>query len=177
MTGATFDQALARELHGQELSCRQIAKQLGVAPSTISRWAEREGLSFDRFRTAAASQAHAVDLAAGRLRLAEKMLAATEEMLDTLDDPYVVYSFGGRDNTYEEHTFEDGAPVDVRKTVIQSAGVTFDRLTRIVERSNPELESAVGLLDLSASMFEAAAERLRARQAETQAEVPDAGAD
>jgi transcriptional regulator with XRE-family HTH domain len=171
-TGATFDQALARELHGQQVSCRQIAKQLGVAPSTISRWAEREGLVFDRAQVAAATRAHTIDLAAGRIRLAEKMLSATEDMLDTLDDPYVVYNFGGRDNTYEEHTFQDGAPVDVRKTVIQSAGVTFDRLTRIVEKSNPELESAEGILDMSAAMFEAAAERIRARRAEAAGDAP-----
>lgn len=171
MPAATFDQALARELHAADVSCREIAKRLDVAPSTISRWAEREGLTFDRAQTAAATQAHTVDLAAARVRLAEKMAHRTNQMLDTLEDPFLVYNFGGRDNTYEEHVL-DQAPVDVWSKAIQSAGVAFDRLTRIVEKSNPGLSEAEGLLDAAAAAFKAAADQLR-----SDGQAADAAAD
>lgn len=168
---ATFDTTRAREMHAADASCREIAKALDVAPSTISRWAEREGLSFDRAQTQAASKAHAIDMEATRLRLVAKASHRSEQMLDTLEDPYLVYNFGGKDNTYEEHTL-DQAPVDVWQKAVSTANAVVDRLTRILERSNPELESAEGLLDMSAAMFEAAAERIRARRTEAAADAP-----
>lgn len=125
----------ARKLFDQGLSCNAIAKKLGCSPSTISRWAKSEGLSFDRSKTEVAVKAHTVDLAAGRLRLAEKMLKASEDMLDRIDDEYLVYNFGGKDNTYAEHTLDE-APVEVRRNVITTAAITFDKLTRIVEAEN-----------------------------------------
>lgn len=161
MTRATFDAKRALELAEQGMSCRGIAKELGCAPSTVSRWADRAGVSFDRAQTAAAVKAHTVDLAAGRVRLAEKMLAASEAMLDKIDEPYLVYNFGGKDNTFEQAELAS-APVEVRRNVITTAGITFDKLTRIVEKSDTGLDQAVGVIDTLAAGFTAVAERLRA---------------
>ncbi|GAA1207311.1 helix-turn-helix domain-containing protein [Microbacterium maritypicum] len=161
MAQATFDAERARELYDQQLSCNAIARELGCAASTVSRWAKAAGLSFDRSKTAAAVAAHTVDLAAGRIRLAEKMLAASEDMLDVIDGPYEVYNFGGKDNTFESRVL-DSAPVEVRRNVITTAGITFDKLTRIVERENGGLEQAIGVIDTLAVGFAAAADRLRA---------------
>lgn len=169
MTRATFDHQRARQLHAEDMSCREIAKELGVVPSTISRWAEREGLRFDRSRTAAATQAHTVDLAAARIRLAEKMLVSTEDMLDRIDDPYLVYNFGGKDNDYNERTL-DSAPVEVRRNIIATAGITFDKLTRIVEKDTGSGEAAAGVLDSFASALTAAAESIRAEGETSDAE-------
>lgn len=161
MAAATFDAERARELHSTGVSCNAIARDLGCAASTVSRWAKREGLSFDRSTTAAAVKAHTVDLAAGRIRLAEKMLAASEDMLDVIDGPYEVYNFGGKDNTFESRVL-DSAPVEVRRNVITTAAITFDKLSRIVEKSDTGLEQAVGVLDTIAEGFAAVAERYRA---------------
>lgn len=158
---ATFEAERAHVLHGQGLSCNAIAKELGCAPSTVSKWAKKAGLTFDRSKTAAAVAAHTVDLAAGRVRLAEKMLKASESMLDDIDGEYLVYNFGGSENTYREHVLES-APVEVKRNIITTAGITFDKLTRIVERSDTGLEQAVGVLDTIARGFDAAADRLRA---------------
>lgn len=160
-TGATFDAGLARELHAEGLSCNAIAKRLGVAPSTISRWAAREGLTFDRAQTAAAVKAHTVDLAAARIALAEKMLARSNELLDSLDKPYIVHNFGGRDNTYAEHTLES-APVEVWDKANAGAARTFDRLSRIVEKDTSPAEGAAGVLDMFAAALELAADAIRA---------------
>ncbi|QIK63849.1 helix-turn-helix domain-containing protein [Leucobacter viscericola] len=128
------------ELHAEELSLSAIARELGVAKSTISRWAKEDNLAFDRSQTADAVAAKSIDLAAGRQRLAEKMLAASEDMLDRIDEPYLVYNFGGKDNDYEEHELES-APVEVRRNVITTAAITFDKLSRIVER-DPDVSGA-----------------------------------
>lgn len=161
MAHATFDSERARELHAAGRSCNAIARELGCAASTVSRWAKGEGLTFDRSKTADAVKAHTVDLAAGRIRLAEKMLAASEDMLDVIDGPYEVYNFGGKDNTFESRVL-DSAPVEVRRNVITTAGITFDKLSRIVERSDTGLDEAVGVIDTLAAGFTAVAERLRA---------------
>lgn len=85
----TFDQgSRARELHEQGLGCNAIAKQLGVSPNTISLWAKREGLSFDRSKTATATAARAVDLKDRRQKLIERLYARAEANLDRIEQPY-----------------------------------------------------------------------------------------
>jgi predicted transcriptional regulator len=159
----TFDskRAQARKLYDEGLSCYAIAKHLKCSPSTVSRWAKAEGLTFDRSKTAAAVEAHTVDLAAGRIRLAEKMLATAETMLDKIDEPYLVFNFGGKDNDYNERVL-DSAPVEVRRSVIVTAGITFDKLTRIVEKDTGPAEAAAGVLDQVASALAAATGAIRA---------------
>lgn len=145
MTAATLNPERAQALYDQGLGCNAIARELGVDPATVSRWAKKAGLSFDRSKVAAANEAHKVDLAAGRIRLAEKMLAASESMLDKIDDPYLVYAFGGKENEYNEHELTS-APVEVRRNVITTAGITFDKLTRVVENSGDGADNAKSML-------------------------------
>ncbi|WP_295851211.1 hypothetical protein [uncultured Microbacterium sp.] len=149
------------DLHAQGLPRNDIARQTGISAGSVTNICRDAGLSFDRSATKQATAARTVDLAAGRIRLAEKMLAASESMLDKIDEPYLVYNFGGADNSYREHLLES-APVEVKRNIITTAGITFDKLTRIVERSDTGLEQAVGVLDTIARGFDAAADRLRA---------------
>lgn len=147
-------------LHAQGIARNEIARRVGISAGSVTNICRDAGLTFDRSETKQATEARAVDLAAGRIRLAEKMLAASEGMLDRIDDEYVVYNFGGKDNTFEQRTL-DSAPVEVRRNVITTAGITFDKLTRIVEKSDSGLEQAVGVLDTLAEGFRAAADIYR----------------
>jgi hypothetical protein len=131
----------------------------------VSRWAKEEGLAFDRAQTAQAVAAHTIDLAAGRQRLAEKMLARAEQLLDSLDNPYVVYSFGGRDNVYNEHKL-DKPPVEVIRNAVTTAGITFDKLTRIVEK-DPDVSGAESAVRALQAGLDAAAAVLRSAPEET----------
>jgi predicted transcriptional regulator len=142
---ATLSPERAQELFDRGLGCNAIARELGVDPATVSRWAKKAGLAFDRAKVAQANQVRKIDLAAGRIRLAEKMLKASEDMIDRIDEPYLVYSFGGKDNTYEEHELAV-APVEVRRNIITTAGITFDKLTRIVETSGDGADDAKSML-------------------------------
>lgn len=156
--------AQLRKLHADELSVRAIAERLGVSRSTVSRWAKEDGLAFDRARTAQAVAAHSIDLAAGRQRLAEKMLQRAEEALDDLDKPYIVFSFGGRDNVYNEHELKR-PPVEVRRNVLTMAGITFDKLSRIVEK-DPDVSGAQSVVQSLEAGILAAAAVLRSPETE-----------
>ena len=157
------------KLHAEGLSVRAIAERLGVSKSTVAAWAKQDGLAFNRARTAEAVAAKSVDLAAGRQRLAEKMLAAAENMLEQLDKPYTVYSFGGRDNVYTEHTL-DQPPVEAKRNIITTAAITFDKLTRIVEK-DPDVSGAQSVVQSLEAGILAAAAVLRNPETETAKEA------
>ncbi|PRB01764.1 hypothetical protein CQ044_16580 [Microbacterium sp. MYb64] len=75
-------------------------------------------------------------MAQARTDLAWRLEAAANTMLDMLDKPFTVYAFGGRDNTFNSAELVS-APVDARRTIITSAAIVFDKLSKIVE-STPE---------------------------------------
>lgn len=125
----------ARALYEEGYGCNAIAKKLGVGVATISRWAKAEGLTFDRSQTELAVRAHTIDLAEARVMLAQKMVVAASEMLDRLDGPYVVFNFGGRDNDYNEHTLDE-PPVEVIRNAVTTAGIAFDKATKVVEATD-----------------------------------------
>lgn len=77
----------ARDLFDRGLGCNAIARELGVAASTISDWAKREGLEFDRAQVAAANQAKAIDGRARRLALQERAYARADALYNRLEAP------------------------------------------------------------------------------------------
>lgn len=152
--GATFDPVLAREYFDEGHSCNAIARKLGVAASTISRWAKKEGLKFDRSQTAMAVRAHVIDMAESRTLLAKKMLVVGHEAVDKLDEPWLVYSFGGKDNTYEEHIL-DSPPIDAIKTAQLVAKEAFLAASKALELTPEGAAAAVSVLDRLEAEFDA----------------------
>lgn len=157
---ATFDEKRAQVLYDDGATCRAIADALGCAPSTVSRWAKKKGFKFDRTQTDMATRAHTVDLAAARLELAQLMFVAARDGLLELDGPITVYSFGGKENEFNSHTF-DSAPVDVRRQVMTTAGIAFDKINKIVESSDDAdglapVESMLGRLAVRFGLVEGA---------------------
>ncbi|TQO23796.1 helix-turn-helix domain-containing protein [Paramicrobacterium agarici] len=152
--------ARAVELAKQGLSRNAIARELGIGAATVTKIIAGAGLSFDRSETEQAVKARQIDLAAMRINLAEKMGTAASAMLDRIDDSYLVYNFGGKDNDYNEHVL-DSAPVEVKRSIVVTAGIAFDKITRIVEKDNGGLEQAQGVLDQIAEGFKAAADKYR----------------
>ncbi|MFE4918999.1 hypothetical protein [Streptomyces sp. NPDC056661] len=60
------DEETLRQLHGENLSRNEIARQMDWAVGTITSHAKRLGLSFDRSATRAAVEARQIDLTARR---------------------------------------------------------------------------------------------------------------
>lgn len=136
----------ARELFDRGTGRNLIAVELGVSRTSVTRWADQEGLSFDRSQTAAAVAAHAVDMAAERIRLAGRMVVNADAALDSVSGPVIVYSFGGKDNTYEEHELAE-APVSMRREAQTVAAIAVDKLTKIVETDQQSANAASSVVD------------------------------
>ncbi|MGI6878818.1 hypothetical protein [Microbacterium sp. gxy059] len=152
------------------MSRNAIAKEIGYSGATVTNVAKALGLSFDRSSTEAAVKAHRVDLAESRQLLAEKMMREAHAMLDALSQPYEVFNFGGKDNTFNSHTF-DTPPVEVKRNVLTTAGIAFDKATRIVEKA-PE-EDVTAEVKAAIAGFTAGLDHLF--EGDTYGQVADAG--
>jgi predicted transcriptional regulator len=142
----TFDAKRAQTLYEDGHGCNAIARELGCSPSTVSKWAKESELKFDRSQTALAVRAHVIDLAEARTLLAQKMAVAASDLLDSLDGKYLVYSFGGRDNTYNDHEL-DRPPVEVIRNAVTTAAIAVDKASKILEGINPGQSEALSILE------------------------------
>ena len=150
-------------LHAQGLSRNDIARQAGVSAGSVTKVCRDNDRAFDRSQTKDATEAKRIDLTEARLNLAYRLNDAANDMLDMIDKPFEVFNFGGKDNTFATATL-DSAPVEARRTIVTSAAIVFDKITRIVEKDNGGLDQTVGVLDVLAGNLNAAAEMLRARE-------------
>lgn len=123
----------------------EIAREVGVSGSTVTTVCRKEGRLFDR--SAQLLDLRAVEEDLGELRdlVAKKMLIVANDALDSLDGPHLVFNFGGRDNDYAEHLLDE-APLETKLDAMRAASLAVDKANRIVERSNPGLEQAAGIL-------------------------------
>ncbi|GAA4175810.1 hypothetical protein [Gryllotalpicola koreensis] len=135
-----------RELFDQGLARNDIARIMNRSGWTVTQMAKSAGVSFDRSITIAATAARSSDLAEKRSVLAEEMVeAAFQALIEVRKKPYLVGAFGGRDGTWHEQYLES-APVAEIRQALTSAGIAFDKASRIVERDTGELHQAVSFL-------------------------------
>lgn len=148
-------------LHAEGLSRNEIARRTGISAGSVTSICTAAGRAFDRSATKHAQEARSVDLAERRQQLALRLDDAANAMLDMLGKPFTVYAFGGRDNSFNSAVL-DAPPVDAQKSIITSAAIVFDKLTRIVEKDTSPAEGAAGVLDQFAAALEVAADAIRA---------------
>lgn len=104
----------ARELIEQGLPRNAIARELKIAPSSVTKIAQEEGLTFERATmTATAVAARQADLKARRLELIDELVSKAQDHLVAIDQPFLAFSFGGRNNTYEEHELDRAPTGDI----------------------------------------------------------------
>lgn len=135
-----------RELHAEGLGRNAIAREMGIQGSCISRTAAYLGLTFDRSKVEAATRARVADLAERRALLAEQFHNVAEDSLDRIYKETTVFAFGGKENRYEEHTFDE-APAAERRALVTAAGAATDRSLKLAP---PEVSSN---LDSAKSML------------------------
>ncbi|MGO2112563.1 MAG: helix-turn-helix domain-containing protein [Pseudoclavibacter sp.] len=144
------------DLHAQGHSRNAIARETGRAAGTVTTVLRAAGRSTDRSATKQATEARQVDLAASRVELAQKMMQRAHKIVDDLDNPYTVYNFGGKDNSYNEHTFKT-PPIEVQRNALTTAGIAFDKATRIVEapKDAADLDAVkAALVDFAAQLHD-----------------------
>lgn len=126
------DRQRVLDLHAQGMSRNDIARETGISAGSVTNIVTAAGLSFDRTATAAATAARQADLADRRTSLREKFLDRADELLARLDEPEVVFNFGGRENTYAEHQFSKPTASTAR-TLIQAAATASTQEIRIAQ--------------------------------------------
>ena len=161
---AWTDEESARltELHGAGESLHFIAGDMQRSKDTVSRWAEKLGLSFSREKTAKAAEAVHVDNKIRRARIEERLLVKGEELLDQLDEPVIVFSFGGQFNEYSEHELTKPDPVS-QKHIVQALNTALNAANKLHEmNAGQQAEKAVsalvqmqGALEQFAAQYEA----------------------
>lgn len=150
-------------LHTEGHPRNEIARRTGISAGSVTTICTEAGRSFDRSVTKDAQAARSADLSERRVLLAHRLDKAANDMLDMLDGPFEVYNFGGKDNTFNSQTL-DSVPVDARRTIITSAAIVFDKITRIVEKDSGGTEGAAGVLDSFAAALELAADSIRSEE-------------
>jgi hypothetical protein len=144
-----------RELHARGLGRNAIAQEMGINSSCVSRTAEHLGLTFDRTKIRAAAEARKADLDERKSLIAERFMDIAEDSLKRVHQETTVYSFGGKDNDYNEHTFAE-APIAERQKLVTTAAIAVDKVMKLV----PAEESSG--LDAAKSMLGSLGEALTA---------------
>jgi len=141
---ARFDEF--RELHEEGLGRNAIARRMDITNSVASRTAEHLGLAFDRSRIEAANRARLADLNERRSLLAVRFQEIAEDSLERIYQQTTVFSFGGKENEYNDHTFDE-APIAERQKLVTAAAIAVDKSLKLApaETSN-DLDEAKSML-------------------------------
>lgn len=120
--------AILADIRAGELSRNAIARTHGVGQGTVTLIARAAGESFDRAarKTRSATLASTNDLRDRRARLAERLAAEAELLIDSLHKPHVAFNFGGKDNTYAEHEMAE-PDVKAKQTILTAAAIALDK--------------------------------------------------
>ena len=126
---------LIKTLHAAGKSCNAIAKEAGVAASTVSKICKQSGLSFDRTNTRAAVASHAIDAKARRAELKALLLEDAHRLRAQLWMPAQLVNFGGKDNTLNSTTLPEPLFVD-KKNILTAVGIAVDRVEKLEKLDN-----------------------------------------
>jgi len=155
--------ALVAAAHARGLGRNAIAREVGVPAATVSSICKAAGLSFDREQTALALRARQIDLAAERQAVKSMLMVRARDALEAMDAPALVYSFGGRDNTYSERLL-DAPPVGDQRNLMTIAGIALTRYADLdrVDNGATGTAEAVGMLDRLSSALTVAVDSMTA---------------
>lgn len=125
------DRDRVAELHAEGKSRNDIAEIMDRSGSIISGIAERLGLTFERgAEVVAATAARQADLDERRSILATRFAAIAEDSLERIYQATTVYSFGGKNNEYNDHTFDE-APIAERVKLMTAAAIAIDKSLKL----------------------------------------------
>lgn len=151
-----------RALHAEGFGRNEIARRLNISGASVTKAAQAMELVFDHSMTALATAAAQIDLHAYRAQLERKLLVRATEALEAMDQPYLLGSFGGKDNVWNE-TLLDEAPVEVKRNLMTIAGIGVQRAADLGRRTTAgeQLGVAESLVDrLDESLLDWAREQV-----------------
>jgi transposase-like protein len=142
-------EAILQDVQSGKLARNAIARKHDVGPATVSRIADEAGLDqpFDRTETKNATEAKQADNRALRAELSRRLLVKAGEFLDQIDQPHIVFNFGGKDNTFEQRTLPKPPTGDIRNLVVSAATAIDKHIVIDRHDSGAGVDEAVSLLD------------------------------
>lgn len=122
-----------RLCHANKMTVSQIAKETGWSTATISRKAKRLNLDWlHAEKTAKAISVNRMSNLEKRTHLETLLWEAAIDMMDQLKQPFMAFSFGGKDNDYNSHQFE--RPTDTaQKNIMSAVGIATDKAARLAD--------------------------------------------
>ena len=110
-----------------------VTEQLGIPKQTVQDWARKAGVRTVRTSaTREATEARAVDLKARRQELAELLLDDAHRLRKQLWEPTMAFSFGGKDNTYEEAQIPEPTFGD-KKNIMSSVSTAMNTVVNMTK--------------------------------------------
>lgn len=138
------DEILRRHAEGE--SRNSIARNVGRSGATVTKVVRAAGLSFERApEIAAATTARTIDLAARRTQLALDLQADAERLRKQLWEPAKVFSFGGKENTYEQ-VIHDEPPFPDKRAIMAAVATAVDRSLKLEPPKDEDGNEAIGSL-------------------------------
>jgi hypothetical protein len=139
--------AILADIEAGELACRAIARKHNVAPSTVTKIAKDAGITdaFGRSQTKDATAARKTDLAAQRAEVSALFLQRAREALQEMTEPHLVFSFGGRDNSYNEQLL-DSPPTTDKRNLMTIAAIGMQRHLEVERHDTAAEADQVGSL-------------------------------
>lgn len=132
------DREQVRRLHAQGKARNEIARELRRSPSTVSKLAREQGLTFDRGpEVVAATEARRIDLAARRAQLAETLHQDAERLRAQLWEPCRHGAFGGKDNVWSEVQLDRPLFGDQR-AIVAAAGTAIQQSLKLAPAEGGE---------------------------------------
>ncbi|RBQ05165.1 helix-turn-helix domain-containing protein [Micromonospora sp. LHW51205] len=154
------DHDRVRELHAEGLSRNAIAKEIGRSGKTVSEIAVKLGLTFDRTRTRAATEARRDDAKSRRAALALALLGDAERLRAQLWKPAHYVDHGGKEYDRVDWTLDEPAFADKLK-LMQSVGIAVDRAVKLDQYdADPGIDAAKSMLGALAAGLGAAYDQL-----------------
>lgn len=120
--------------------CAEIARQVGRAKATVSEIASAEGLTFDRARTKAATEARQADVADRLSQLTSDLLDDAQRLRAQMWEPAKVWNFN-KDGDYTEVVHPEPTFADKRNIAV-SAAVLVDKVLAIRKTEQGPSEAA-----------------------------------
>lgn len=139
--GRTIDaktRARVRKLAREGMSAYRIARECGIAQSSVKRIcdAAKPPISFDRSKTAAAVEAHTLDMKAVRAKLSQQAVERVGKLFDLLDAEHEVIHWD-KDGDMHRDTIDRPTSGDV-KNYITSIGILIDKHIALVRHDSDD---------------------------------------
>lgn len=108
----------------------QVALKHDVSAGTVTNIAREFNLTFDRSATKRATEARQADNASVRAELTGLLYLRAREALQQMVQPHLVFAFGGKENSYNQHKL-DRPPTGDLRNLMTVAGIAVQRAAEL----------------------------------------------